>query len=136
MLPQETEQSEQGQAEDGGIFAVDGVEQLDARAFETVGADAGKNGVILEREVVVEEGVAELAHAELGPCDVPPNLGAVFVTNDRGDQGVVLAAEALKLGPGSREVGRFVEPLVIADQELVGTNDQRIRRADPGGLQA
>ena len=63
--PQEIEQRQQRQAEDGEIVAFDAFEQMDAGAFDLVGADARQRRLAGHVEIIVEKAVGKGAHGEL-----------------------------------------------------------------------
>ena len=126
VLAEEAEEREERDAEDGGVFAFDAVKKMDAGAFETVGADAGGDVIRLGGEVGFEEAVGEVAHAEAGAGDMVPDAVAVAQADDGGDEFVGAAAEMLEVPGGAGPVGRFVEPGVFADQELVAADDEGV----------
>ena len=124
VLAEDAEEGEEWDAEDGGVFAFDAVEEVNAEAFEAVGADAGGDVIGFGVEVGFEEGVGEVAHREAGAGDVVPDALAVAEADDGGNEFVGAAAEGAEVLGGVRAVGGFVEPGGFADEELVAADDE------------
>ncbi len=124
MLAEEAEEGEEGDAEDGGVFAFDTLEEMDAEAFETVGADAGGDVIGFGGEVGFEDAVGDVAHGEAGAGDMVPDALAAAQADDGGDEFVGAAAEVFEVSGGVGRVGGFVEPDAVADQELVAADDE------------
>ncbi len=59
----------QRQAENGEVVALDALEQLDAAAFDLIGADDAEHDAVADRrEIVVEERIGERAHDQRADC--------------------------------------------------------------------
>ena len=116
------------------MLALDAVEQVDARPFQPVGADAGQHARALGRQVQVEERVAEPAHPQPGRGDVAPDDGPVAQADHGRDQFVLLPPQALQLGAGGRQVRGLVEQRAGAHQHLVGADHDGAGRVEAGGL--
>lgn len=136
MLAQESEERQQGKAEDRGVLALDPVEELGARTFQAVGADARQHGLALKAEVGVEERVREGAHGEARPGDVAPDLVPAAVADDSGLEGVGATAQRLEMGAGIARRGGLAEPVPVADEDLVGADHEGVQVADAGRLEA
>src|SRR6476660_10110212 len=107
------------------MVAADALEQLDTPAFYLVAADGAENCRPSCGQVVVEEGIAEVAHVQSWDADVAPNDVACHRERNRGMQLVRLAAQPLQLPAGAGQIAGLVEQLVAERQHLVGSYDER-----------
>ena len=97
VLPQETEQIQQRQSENGGMFAFDAIEQLHTPALQSVGTDGGGDLITFRREIGIQEGVAEPSHREARPSYVVPEALSTRLTQNGRDQDVCAAAQRPEL---------------------------------------
>ena len=88
-------------------------------------------------QVALQKRVGEGPHRELRARHVAPDLGAVAGHADGGDQRVAAAPQPPQLPARVVQVHRLVEPLLAADKQLVGADDEGAGRAgaDPAGLE-
>ena len=77
MFTQERQKLEQRQTEYGEEIALDFAEQLRAAAFKMISADGQRHSRPDVREVLLKEGVAEVAHRKARDCGVMPDGRAV-----------------------------------------------------------
>src|SRR5579884_4514631 len=126
-LAQKRKQRKKRQTENGEVVPVDIREQLDAATLDPVGADRPQNCRTLGRKIGVEKRIAECAHCQKRPADGVPDPLAGRNRTDGGSQLVKLAAQRLQLGARPGHAGGFVEPETVADEDLVGTDDERSR---------
>ncbi|CAI8031019.1 hypothetical protein GBAR_LOCUS17598 [Geodia barretti] len=117
--------------------ALDLREELRAQPLRLVTPDAGKDAIARSGQIAFQKGVGEGPHRELRTCHIAPDLSLVADHADGGHQGVAAAPQPFQLPPRVLHIHRLVEPLIAADEELVGADDEGAGRAgaDPAGLE-
>src|SRR5438309_5665303 len=124
-LAQVSEQREEGEAQDREVAAFDPVEQLHAGAFDPIAADAPADRFPFALQIVVEEGVAEVAHGEADGFASPPDRLTVHCDHGSGVKAVRGATKRSQLITGlvdRRGLGQ--DRPVVTLEDLVGAQDQ------------
>jgi hypothetical protein len=102
-------------------------EEMYASAFQPVSADRGRDSVALEREIVIKELIAEVAHREAWRHHSVPTKSGTSAAGDSSCQNMGSSSQRAKLSGSRGGTGWFVEPDPIADQNLIGPDDDRFR---------
>src|SRR5688500_7056588 len=116
MLAQNAEHRQQRQTEDGEEVAGHPLEQLRAEVLEPVGADRVQRVLAGLVEIMLEEFVAEIAHAQLGAIGYVPEASIVAHQNGAADETMAPAAQELQLLARILAGGGLVEPGAVAFQ--------------------
>jgi hypothetical protein len=105
------------------VVALDPLEEVDAHAFELIGADAPGHGSAGELEVAVDGARVEPAHRQ--PRAVEAFVPDLAIRRDREGavQAVRAPAKLRDLPPRGLAVGRLMQHLAFEGQHLVGTEN-------------
>lgn len=124
---QEGEQRQQRQAQDGRMLAFDRFEQVNSRPFQPIGAHGGRDVIALKFEIVFQKRVRKAAHGQPRFGHVMPENAVILPAGDGSHEHVYAATQAPQLYPSRVHIHGLLEPAVIAYQQLVAADHQRLR---------
>lgn len=109
------------------MLACDAIEQLHPSTLQPVCTNRGGDLPAFGGQVGVQESVTDLPHREPRLGYMMPQALFASMAQDRSDQCVSAAAQCPKLDGRTSTIAGLVEPAVAAHQDLVGTDDERLR---------
>src|ERR1700722_15909446 len=124
VAAKKTQRRQQRQAEHGEIVAVEPFEQLNAKTFELISADARRRGIADDLEIVVEELVRNRPHGQAGDADMFEQHYTILDKGDRRIKLVGAAGKGAQLLTGRRPVGRFGKSAAVEREGLIGAENE------------
>src|SRR5579863_7435312 len=109
MPAQEIERRNQRQPEDGEIIAIHPLEQLTAKTFQLICADAGGRRFADGIKIKIDERVGECAHGQARGVDMLEQYRTVLHKSDRRVKLMTRAGQGTKLRLRRATIGRLGE---------------------------